>query len=146
MKDYKDVRKAGVMLIIKDGLILGISRRNDKTKWGVPGGKVDAGETSQQAAIRETKEETGIIVNDCILIYERVEPADGPNGIDFHAYCYYATDWEGTPSTSEEGEVEWLTVRKLTHHDSAAFAEYNTKTLDVFKTMFPDILFFTEGV
>ena len=146
MKDHSNVREAGVMLIIKDGLILGISRRNDKTKFGLPGGKAELGEAPMQAAIRETKEETGVIVKDCVLIYKRVEPAHGPGGYDFYSYCYYATDWYGEPSSSEEGKVKWLSERELTHVDSAAFKEYNTNTLKVFKTMFPDISFFYEGV
>lgn len=134
----KDIKEAGVMLIVEDGLILGISRRNDKTKFGLPGGKVDPGETVKQAAIRETKEETSITVHDCTLLYHRVEPADGPNGMDFHAYCYYATSWSGTPVNSEEGVVKWLTAAEVSAPDSA-FGDYNSKTLDIFKTMFPDV-------
>ena len=134
----KDIKEAGVMLIVEDGLILGISRRHDKTKFGLLGGKVNHGETVKQAAIRESKEEAAVTVHDCALIYHRVEPADGPNGMDFHAYCYYATSWSGNPVNSEEGIVKWLTADDITAADSA-FGEYNRKTLDIFKTMFPDV-------
>ena len=47
----KDIKEAGVMLIVEDGLILGISRRHDKTKFGFLGGKVNPGETVKLAAI-----------------------------------------------------------------------------------------------
>lgn len=134
-----DIKEAGVMLIIKDGLILAISRRTDKTKFGLPGGKKDPTDpTTKEAAIRETKEETDVTVNDCVLLYERVELGDGPTGVDYYSRCYYATDWEGTPTNSEEGDVKWLLAADVTAPHSP-FGDYNRKTLDIFKTMFPDV-------
>jgi 8-oxo-dGTP pyrophosphatase MutT (NUDIX family) len=135
------MKEAGVMLIIKDGLILGITRRTDRTKYGLPGGKLDTSvgdKTAMDAAIRETKEETSIIVNSCIQIYQRVEPGGGPSGVDFYSTCFYATDWNGVPRNSEEGEVAWLTTEEVCV-TKAAFGDYNRKTIDIFKTMFPDI-------
>jgi len=134
----KDIKKAVVALIIKDGLILAISRRHDKTKFGLIGGKVDEGETLTQALIRETKEECGIVIHDSVPLFERVELGDGPTGVDYYSRCYYATDWEGTPVNSEEGEVKWLTAAEITS-SYAPFGDYNRKTIDVFKTMFPDV-------
>lgn len=132
------MRNAAVMLIIKDGLILAVSRRYDKTKFGLPGGKVESDETPEQAAMRETLEETGIVVSKCEFIFLRDEPRDRPEGEDFHAYCYYATDWSGQPRDGEEGVVKWLTERELTL-DKGAFADYNIRTLEAFKSKFPSI-------
>jgi ADP-ribose pyrophosphatase YjhB (NUDIX family) len=39
-----------------------LTRRNDYPIWCLPGGGIDAGETIAQAALRETEEETGLIV------------------------------------------------------------------------------------
>lgn len=132
------MKEAGVMLIVKDGLILGISRREDKTIFGLPGGKKEDGETPEEAAIRETWEETSIKVNSCVQIFRREEPARSTGGLPFYTYCYYATDWEGTPSSSEEGEVAWLTAEELTS-TKAAFAQYNRNTLDAFKKLYPQV-------
>jgi len=137
------MKEAGVMLIVNQGMILGISRRHNKSIFGLPGGKFnsappDNDRDTRDTAIRETKEETSVIVKDCVLVYERVELGDGPNGVDFYSRCYYATNWEGVPQNSEEGVVKWLTAEEVTS-TMAAFGDYNRKTLDVFKTMFPNV-------
>lgn len=44
-----------------DGVVL-IERNNPPHGWALPGGFVDVGETCEQAAVREMKEETGLDV------------------------------------------------------------------------------------
>ena len=44
-----------------EGIIL-ISRKNPPEGWAIPGGFVDYGETLEDAAVREAKEETGLTV------------------------------------------------------------------------------------
>lgn len=122
------MREAAVMLIIKDGKILAVSRRHDKTKFGLPGGKLEPGETPSAAAIRECFEETDVLVKKCVFIYRRDEMRERPEGEDFHTYCFYALEWEGEPKNSEEGEVAWLTEDELTN-TKGAFADYNRQTL-----------------
>lgn len=128
------MKQAGVALIIKDGLILAISRRDNKSLFGLPGGKFDvhADKDTKDTAIRETFEETGVWVKDCKQIFE------ANDGNEFVARCYYVLDWEGEPSSSEEGEVGWLTADELIT-TKAAFPEYNTHALKVFKLLYPDV-------
>jgi 8-oxo-dGTP diphosphatase len=132
------MKQAAVNLVIKDGLILAITRRHDKTIYGLPGGKVDANETPEQAAKREANEECGIVVNTCVFVYKRTELGDGANQIDFESYTYYATDWSGEPKNSEEGNVAWLTAEELTD-TKAAFGDYNRNMLNTFKILFPHV-------
>jgi len=48
-----------VVVVNDDGAVLMI-RRSDNDNWAVPGGAIDLGESMVQAAIRETREESGI--------------------------------------------------------------------------------------
>lgn len=128
------MKEAGVALIInQDGYILSISRRNNKSLFGLPGGKLDTGIDfdTRDAAIREAQEETSVVIKDCCFIFEKIDD-------DFMADCYYATQWEGEPKTNEEGEVRWLTAVQLTT-TMAAFGEYNIKALHSFHKLYPDV-------
>ena len=132
------MRQAGCMLIVKDGLILGVSRKNDITKFGLPGSKVDGNETQEEAAIRETLEETGIKVNKCERFFNRTELPSYPGGEEFESATFYALDWEGEISSTEEGDVKWLIAKELTS-SSAAFPDYNSRMLNVFKQIFTKV-------
>lgn len=132
------MRKAVVSLIIKDGLILCISRGLDSKAFGLVGGKVDPGETLEQALVREVKEEAGLTVKSMKQIYHRVEPATVKRGYDFNVYCFYVPDWEGELVASDEGDLDWLTVEEITNSKSA-FKKYNLDTINAFKQAYPDI-------
>ncbi len=132
------MREAAVSLIIKDGLILCVSRGNDLTRFGLIGGKLEPGESPKDAAIREAKEESGITILDAVSIYKRIEPAGSPNGEEFNTHCFYALRWEGDPVSSHEGTVKWLTEKELTVA-MPAFADYNINTLNKFKQLFPEV-------
>jgi len=51
-----------LIIQVNGGIVL-IKRRNPPLGWALPGGFVDYGETLEQAAIREAKEETGLDVH-----------------------------------------------------------------------------------
>ena len=55
--------RAGVGVIIRDdrGWIL-LEKRSDNGMWGVPGGRIEPGESVTEAALREVEEETGLAV------------------------------------------------------------------------------------
>lgn len=54
---------AALAVMVRSGRVLLVQRSNspDAGRWGFPGGKVERGETMMQAAVRELKEETGVI-------------------------------------------------------------------------------------
>ncbi len=60
---YKNpVPTVDIIINIADGIVL-IERKNPPFGWALPGGFVDYGETLEQAAVREAKEETSLDIN-----------------------------------------------------------------------------------
>jgi 8-oxo-dGTP pyrophosphatase MutT (NUDIX family)/GNAT superfamily N-acetyltransferase len=80
--------------------------------WLQPGGHIDAGETPWQAAVRETREETGLPVDDFAepppLAHVDVHP--GPKGhthLDLR-YVVTAPDAAPRPPAGESQDVKWF--------------------------------------
>lgn len=130
------MKQASVVVIIKDGLILSVSRRANRNTFGLIGGKIDLGETPREAAFREVKEETGLSILECEEFFQHEETPELVGGEPFFTYCFLATLWEGTPVASSEGELAWLTVEELTGSKSA-FPEYNRLAIDELKKKYP---------
>lgn len=117
-----EVKKAyGVsVLIMKDGKVLAVARRNNPNEWGLGGGKVDPNETEEEAAIREIKEETGLKIWNLKEVLRRDVGSD--TGVTFT--CNY----EGEPSTQPgEPECKWQEPAVLT---TGIFGVYNKALFD----------------
>lgn len=57
---------AGVLIVNEQGDLL-LQRRTDNGLWGIPGGSLEINETTEEAARREVREETGLIVGEMTL-------------------------------------------------------------------------------
>ncbi|MFZ3072218.1 MAG: NUDIX hydrolase [Thermodesulfobacteriota bacterium] len=62
MKHKNPVPTVDIIIEIKDKGIVLIKRKNPPYGWALPGGFMDYGETFEEAAIREAKEETSLDV------------------------------------------------------------------------------------
>ena len=109
---------ACVLILSKDGRVLAVSRKDDPNAWGLPGGKVDPGETPREAAERECQEETGLatIKLDLEPILDFKED-DGYRCLTFRAVV------DGEIDTDEAGVVRWIDPALLI--SSSPFSRYN---------------------
>lgn len=102
--------------VILDGKVLGVSRKTDPNDFGLPGGKVDEGETLYDAMVREVKEETGLTVLKAKPLFFREDT-------DFVAVVYLVEQYYGEISTEETGAVKWIDFEVL---KQGSFGDYNT--------------------
>ena len=116
-----ELKLAATALIYKGDIfvseLLGVTRKDNHTLFGLPGGKVDPGEDTYIGMVREVFEETGLIVHTAIPFYFREEK-------EFMAVVYLVTSWSGVISTSEAGKVDWVDFEVLKR---GSFIEYNTE-------------------
>ncbi|HEX7155113.1 MAG TPA: NUDIX hydrolase [Thermoanaerobaculia bacterium] len=102
----------GAVLTLRDGrLHVALIATRNRTRWGLPKGAVIDGETSEQAALREVQEETGldaVIVRtlDTIEYYFRAGDTVIRKRVDFYLMRY--TGGTLTPQLSEVDDVEWV--------------------------------------
>ena len=94
-------------------------RRTDNGYYALPGGRHELGETMTQTVVRETEEETGIIVEVTSLvgIYSNPDHVmaydDGEVRQEF-SICFRARPVAGAPRTSDESsEVVWVPRAEL---------------------------------
>jgi 8-oxo-dGTP diphosphatase len=93
-------------VIVREGRVLLIRRRRPEGDliWALPSGQVEVGETAQEAAERETKEETGLDVRAIKNLGERVHPTTGRRMI--YLACQPGL---GEPSIRDVEEIADLT-------------------------------------
>ncbi|MBV8393162.1 MAG: 8-oxo-dGTP diphosphatase MutT [Alphaproteobacteria bacterium] len=109
---------AAVALVDPDGRVLIAQRPEGKSMaglWEFPGGKVDAGETPEQALVRELHEELGI---------ETATSCLAPIAFASHGYAKFhllmpvfaCRKWRGTPRPREGQTLTWALPAELSRY------------------------------
>jgi ADP-ribose pyrophosphatase YjhB (NUDIX family) len=110
------VPSVNVVVVNDAGEIL-LIRRTDNDNWAVPGGAIDLGESVAQAAVRETREESGIEceISGIVGIYSDPKhvllyTSNGEVRQEF-SIVLTARPLSGQPTpSSESSEVRWVSV------------------------------------
>jgi 8-oxo-dGTP pyrophosphatase MutT (NUDIX family) len=116
------VPACGVLAVDDQGRVL-LQRRRDTGQWAIPMGKQELGETPTQCAVRETEEETGVLVEVTGLLGVYSDPG--------HIVAYtdgeIRQEWEmimlgrpvaGTPAANDEAsDARWVAVADLESMD-----------------------------
>lgn len=108
----KKVRKAVRTFLIQNNKVLAIQykRKIDKDYYDIPGGKIEENETSEQASIREFKEETGMQITKQKKIGNVI--VEYPHRI-FDFDIYIATEYTGIPLEFQENTSMWIEIETL---------------------------------
>lgn len=110
--------KLATICYIDNGSELLLLHRNKKQqdvhegKWISVGGKLEAGESPEECAIREIFEETGLVVNDLSMIGVITFPEFTP-GHDWYTYVFRVTDFSGEVGDCDEGTLEWVPYHQV---------------------------------
>ena len=115
-----------IELLDHAGCIVLIERRNPPHGWALPGGFVDVGETLEQAAVREAREETGLKIKLKTLLGCYSDPQRDARGHTVSAV--YVAEAEGEPKAGDDaGKVavmDALNPPKLAFDHALILSDY----------------------
>jgi 8-oxo-dGTP diphosphatase len=119
-REFPEIPLVGVgAIIIEDSRVLLVKRAHPplQAQWSIPGGVLEVGELVREAAIREAREETGLIVEpgDLLGVYDRVL-RNAEKRVQYH---YVLIDFlcrrvgGELAASSDAAEVCWFTRDEL---------------------------------
>jgi len=119
-REYPEFPLIGVgSIIIEDDRVVLVNRAHPpiQGQWSIPGGVLEVGEPVREAAIREAREETGLIVEpgELLGVFDRVL-RDAQKRVQYH---YVLIDFLCRPvggeflAASDATEVSWFTREEL---------------------------------
>ena len=124
------VRTVGALLVNDDGqVLLGLRAPHKKAwpdHWDAIGGRVEAGETAEQAMIREVGEEIGVVAIAFHELASVPEPRPDLYGKSI-ATLYAVTSWAGGEprnASDEHVRLEWFSEQQLASLNALAGYDY----------------------
>ena len=117
-------------VIIQDGAVLLVRRRvkEGSLSWQFPAGEVEPGESFEEAAVRETKEETGLTVRPEALLGERIHPKTGRRM--GYVACGLVSGTAYVADADELAAVAWVGPNELDQYVPYGFAPDVVSYLD----------------
>ena len=101
-------------ITVHEGRVLLVRRRvkEGSLSWQFPGGEIEEGESANAAAVRETREETGLEVKDVSVIGERVHPNTGRTMV--YVACQVLGGTATVVDDDELAELAWSDGKQIT--------------------------------
>ena len=108
---------ATLVFVFRGDEVLLINKRTGlgKGKVNAPGGKVDPGESPEECAVRECREEVGIEVSD--LEYCGQHRFQFVDGYSIHVWVYRTQAFKGEPRTTREAEPMWVRQDRIPYDE-----------------------------
>jgi 8-oxo-dGTP diphosphatase len=103
----------GIYLVDDTVLLVKVSYGANKGKWMLPGGFVEEGESLEEAAIREFKEETGLDVNTGSVLCFRSATQAREEGVVTSLYVVYEVFYRSGELVRENDEISNLCFWKV---------------------------------
>ena len=82
--------------------------------WEFVGGKVESGETKEQALIRECREELNVLISVGDVFMDVIH--EYPD-ITVHLTLFNATIAEGEPQKLEHNDIRWITASEIPNYE-----------------------------
>ncbi len=100
-------------IIVQDGKVLMVRRRmrEGTLSWQFPAGESESGETAEDTAIRETREETAVDVAADKVLGERTHPATGRHMM--YVACHVVSGTARVADEDEIAELAWCGLNDL---------------------------------
>ncbi len=119
--DFQEIKRKilTLCLLIKgDQILLGMKKRGfGQGRWNGFGGKVQEGESVEEAAIREVKEECGLEASDLDKIGQLDFEFHDNRGQILEVHIYKCEKYEGEPAESEEMLPKWFQISDIPFAD-----------------------------
>jgi len=119
-ESHPDIRRTLLFLRSGDELLIAMKKRGfGQGKWNGVGGKLDPGETLEDALVRECQEEIGVTPTSWHPVAELdfVQDAETDDPWHMFVYAYIADSWTGEPTESEEMLPKWFHIEDLPYAD-----------------------------
>lgn len=102
----------GVIILKDDKILVGKRKGSHAPYYSIPGGKLDLGETFENTAIREIKEETNLdLKNPKVIAINNDLATYKESGKHFVSVIMLVTEFSGEPKVMEPNKCEeWLWV------------------------------------